>query len=227
MPLVLHYAPGSTATIPHAVIEESGLAFSLRSLDSDNGPRERESENALELTNRIPALEDGSMVVFETGAIVLHLLTKPEAAHLMPTYGSRDYTRFLQWLFYMTTSPKMAILEFAHPEKWTRDSQAQKLLKEAAQAKLATQCDFLDANVYADTFLSSGFSALDIYLTELARWSRGFAVPMWKWSRLERVITATRQRPAFQRMLTAHGLTWPTEPPPPMTWREKVEKYWA
>ena len=34
MALVLHYIYGSTASIPHAVMEEAGLAYSLKALPS-------------------------------------------------------------------------------------------------------------------------------------------------------------------------------------------------
>ena len=201
MSFVLHFSRGSTATIPHAVIEEAGFPYQLKPLDQATHEAGILGQAEIEVSTRVPALQDGTLVVFETGAIVLHLLTKSGAAHLMPPYGSNDHARFLQWLFYLTTTPKMAILEAVHPELWTGDWDMQRRLRESAEIKLERQCDFLDANLSQESFLPSGFSALDIYLTEFARWTRSLGQPMWLWPNIARIVDLTRARPAYQKML--------------------------
>ena len=208
MSLTLHYAKGSTATIPQLVIEETGLPYSLRELT----PSVRDEflpQTALNLPrSRVPALEDGSLVVFETGAIILHLLTKPQLSHLAPVSGSAGYARFLQWLFYLGSAPLMSILEHSHPERWCVSEADQKSLKRDAERRLATQCDFLDANVSKGQFLSTGFSVLDLFLTELARWSTDFDSPIRSWSNLAVIVDATRSRSSYHRMMDRQGIKW-------------------
>ncbi|MAK60183.1 MAG: hypothetical protein CMK09_04315 [Ponticaulis sp.] len=209
MSLTLHYAKGSTATIPQLVIEEAELGYSLKELVSSVS-NEFLVKQALDLPSaRVPALEDGSLVVFETGAIILHLLTKPEISYLAPTPGSAAYAKFLQWLFYLGSAPMMAILEHAHPERWCVSEDDRFFLKRSAERRLTTQCDLLNANVADGQFLTYGFSVLDLFLTELARWSVEFELPMQSWSNLERIVEATRARPAYQRMMDRQGITWP------------------
>lgn len=213
MALVLHYIYGSTASIPQAVMEEAGLAYSLKALPSgvDDVHLDHYPEAKFKLSGRIPALEDGSSVVFETGAIIMHLLAKPEAAHLMPAYGSNEYSRFMQWLFYLTTSPKATLMEFMWPERWGRFADDQDWVRERAADRMVTQCDYLDSNVSDGTFLSVGFTALDIYLTELARWSAVTGMPMWRWKNLGKIVEATRNRPAYKRMLAMQRISWPKQ----------------
>lgn len=226
MSLVLHFSRGSTATIPQAVIEEAGLPYSLKELEpaiqSEIG-RPRAPYNT---TSRIPALEDDRLVVFETDAIILHLLSKPQAAFMMPRFGSSEGAKFLQWLCYLSSSPRSAILEHTYPERWCKEEYTFSYLRDQAARKLASHCDLLDANVADGTFLPFGFSALDIYLTELARWSAAFDLPIYKWKRLERIIDKTRNREGYQRMMQSQGLTWPTEVIPVDSWQEKIAKYW-
>lgn len=211
MTLVLHYISGSTATIPHAVIEEAGLPYRLRALPSgvDQVQREHYPEAGFKLSGRIPALEDDTAVVFETGAIITHIVSKPGASHLAPPYGSKEYARFMQWLFYLTTSSKASMMEIMWPERWGKHADDQEWIKERAQERLATQCDYLDANVSEGTFLPFGLTALDFYLTELARWSAAAELPLWRWKRINAVVEATRHRPAYKRMLAMQGLIWP------------------
>ncbi len=76
---------------------------------------------------------------------------------------------------------------------------------------MVTQCDYLDSNVSDGTFLSVGFSALDIYLTELARWSAVTSMPMWRWKNLGKIVEATRNRPAYKRMLAMQRIGRPKQ----------------
>lgn len=226
MSLTLHIASGSTATIPHAVIEEAGLPYLLKELEPAIQAEFGRPKASFVPTSRIPALEDDRLVVFETDAIVLHLLSKPQASFMMPRYGSPEGAKFLQWLCYMSNSPRSAILEHTYPERWCRDEYTFSHLREQAARKLAAHCDLMDANVADGTFLPHGFSALDIYLTELARWSAAFDLPIWKWKRLEKIINATRERDGYRRMLDLQKLSWPTDVPDISTWQDKIAKYW-
>ena len=212
MTLVLHYTSGSTATIPHAVIDEIGLPYRLRPMTQgiDQIQQERHPEAGFRLSGRIPALEDGSSVVFETGAILLHIVAKPEAARIMPAYGTREFSRFAQWLFYLTTSPKSTLMEIMWPERWGRLADDQEWIRNRAEERLFAQCDYLESNVSDGTFLSFGLTALDFYLTELARWSSVTETPIWRWQKLGRIVDETRSRPSYQRMLDMHGISWPS-----------------
>ena len=227
MSLTLHIAQGSTATIPHAVIEEAGLPYSLKELEPAIQTEFGRPREAFVPTSRIPALEDDRLVVFETDAIVLHLLSKPQAAFMMPRFGTSEGAKFLQWLCYLSSSPRSAILEFTYPERWSKDEYGNFHLRQQAARKLSAHCDLMDANVADGSFLPFGFTALDIYLTELARWSTSFELPIWKWRRLEKIIEATRHRDGYQRMMQVQGLTWPTDvPPEEPSWQERIARYW-
>jgi len=49
---------------------------------------------------RVPALEDGDLTIFESGAIVQYVLDKYGEGAMVPTAGSTDYPTYLQWLHY-------------------------------------------------------------------------------------------------------------------------------
>ena len=96
----LHYYPGNASLVAHVLLEELGVPYELalvdRSVDAQNSP----AYLKLNPTGRIPVLEDGELVVFETAAIVLHLLDAhaATATPLMPPVGTPERARFYQWL---------------------------------------------------------------------------------------------------------------------------------
>ena len=151
---------------------------------------------------------------------------RTDASLLMPPPGSRDHSRFLQWLFYLITTPHRTVLEVLRPESWVRDLNARAQFRNAAISRLAAQCDFLDANVSDGTFMSHGYTVLDIYLTELARWTTDTDMPMTRWRRLARIVDQTRQRPAYQRVLRSQGVTWPGTPAKKKDVTERILQRW-
>ena len=57
--------------------------------------------------------------------------------------------------------------------------------------------------------LGAEFSAPDIFLTMLARWSRGCAKPGFTYPNIGRCCDLVRRRPAFERMMRTQEIAWP------------------
>lgn len=208
--LALHYAPGSAAIAPQAVMEELGLAYELRLLDPAIRAQKAPEYLALNPSGRIPTLIDGDLVLFETGAIILHLLALHPDAGLAPRPGTRAHAVFVQWLFHLVTTPQVTFHEYFYPARWAAGPQDEPRVRANGIAKLEADFDLLDAAVAGgDAFLASGFSALDLHIAMLARWSRDMPRPMWTWPNLARVIAAAAGRPAFARTLARQGIDWP------------------
>lgn len=227
MSFTLFYAPGSIATIPHVLLEEMGVPYQLRRLDPPGDPSIVQDSQTGNPTGRVPALADDNMAIFETGAILLHLASKPEAKDFAPAYGTAEYAKFLQWLFYLITTTQPTVLEYVHPEWWTHNRDEQSKLRKRAASRLSIQCNLLEAHVSDGSFLFQGYSVLDMYLTELARWSADLSSPIWSWKKLGRIVEATRQRPAFKRMLQQQSLIWPGETDPKATQRVRFMDWWS
>lgn len=208
--LALYYAPGSAAIAPQSVMEELGLSYELRLLDPETRAQKAPDYLALNPFGRIPTLVDGDLVLFETGAIILHLLAGRPDAGLAPAPATPAHAIFLQWLFHLVTTPQVTFLEYFYPDRWAAGPEDEPRVRAGAIAKLEAEFDLLDAAVEGQgTFLASGFSALDLHIAMLARWSRDMPRPMWTWPNLAPVIAAAAARPAFARTLARQGIAWP------------------
>jgi glutathione S-transferase len=61
---------------------------------------------------KIPVVEDGDVVVFESGAIVEYLLERYGQGRLAPSVGSPLRAQFLQWMHYAegTAAPPLSVI---------------------------------------------------------------------------------------------------------------------
>jgi len=204
----LFFSPGSAAMAPQALLEEIGAAYELVKVDLATKQHQAAEYKRLNPNGRVPTLVDGDFVLFETAAICQYLIEKHPQAKLAPA-DLQARGRMLQWLTFMTNTIQVAFLDWFHPDWKFSDAARQADLKQAAEAELYRAFQVLEDSLPGgDTMLEGGFSAADIYLTMMMRWSRFLPRPMWDWPKLKRIAAATYPRPAFQRMLQKQGIAW-------------------
>jgi glutathione S-transferase len=205
----LFFSPGSSAMAPHAVLEEIGAPYELVELDVAAKEHEATAYRKLNPNGRIPTLVDDDFVIFETAAICQYLADKHPEAKLVPPINTRERARFYQWLTFMTNTAQVGFIEWFHPEWTFPDLERQAALKARAEEKLGDNFQVLNDGIGNGAFVTGAqFTAADIYLTMLTRWSRFLAKPAWAWPNIKRVVGATYRRPAFQRMMDKQGILW-------------------
>jgi glutathione S-transferase len=112
--------------------EEAGLAYEVIPLGFVPGFK-LERPLAINPNNKIPALEDGDLVLFESLAINLHIAGKV-GAPLMPS--GDDASRVLQWTLWAATEIEPHIMRWAY-NAFLRPP-ADRIAAEAALGKEAT-----------------------------------------------------------------------------------------
>lgn len=206
----LFYAPGTAAMAPQTILEEAGAPYELLKVDLATQQNHQPEYLRYNPTGRVPTLVDGDFVMYETAAICQYLIDRHPEARLAPPIGSAARGRYYQWLTYMTNTVQVLFLDWFHADWVFNDPAQQAALKAAAAPRLYRAFDVLNAGMAAGapTMLEDGYSACDIYLTMLGRWSRFLPRPMWEWPNLKGVLGATYRRPAFQRMMQKQGIGW-------------------
>lgn len=205
----LFWAPGTAAMAPQAMLEEIGAAYETVRLDIAAKQHEQAEYRRLNPNGRIPTLVDGDFVIFETAAICQYLADRHPEASLAPPAGSHARGRYYQWLTYMTNTVQPAFLGWFHPDWTFGDAEAQAALKVASARELYRSFQVIDDGIGGQPWLAGpAFTACDIWLAMLARWSRFLERPMWDWQNIRRVVGATYTRPAFQRMMQKQGIAW-------------------
>jgi glutathione S-transferase len=86
---------------PAIVLEELGLQYKVEKVDITTNAQKQPSYLEINPNGRIPALKDGDLRVFETGAIMLYLTDHYDKEQkLNYPAGSREYYEVLSWLMW-------------------------------------------------------------------------------------------------------------------------------
>jgi glutathione S-transferase len=210
--LRLHYFPGNASLTPHVLLEELGVPYELALVDRDANAHRSPAYLRLNPAGRIPVLEDGELVVFETAAIVLHLLdTRDLENRLAPKVGTPERARFYQWLMYLTNTVQAEAHPFFYPDQHTTDAATAPAVKARAEANWGEMHALLDRELAArgPYLLGAQYSALDPYLAMLVRWGRFCASPPRNLPALGKLARLVAERPAFARTMQQEGLKEP------------------
>jgi glutathione S-transferase len=211
----LHYAPGNASMTPHLVLEELGVPFELKLVDRANNAHKSPAYLQLNPNGLIPVLVDGDLVLYETAAIVLHLVDTHPAAGLAPTtLGSAERALFYKWLVWLSASLQSQMPMYFYTDRYVAPGN----VAGAAEVKAATErrieglIDQLDAHLAAHGgpwLLGERFSALDPYAFMLCRWTRSAQRPARTLPHLAPYLQRVLARPATQRVIAREQLGAP------------------
>jgi glutathione S-transferase len=141
--------------------EEAGLAYEV--VPVGFGPGLRAAMAGINPNGKIPALEDGGLLLFESLAINLHLAAKA-GAPLMPV--GDDASRVLQWTLWAATEAEPAAMQWAYNTFIRPAEQRDPALAAAGAEALAARLAVLEAHLAGGGpwLLGAGFTIADCNL---------------------------------------------------------------
>jgi glutathione S-transferase len=176
-------------------LEEAGLPYRTRLLEQ--GDQDKPDYRALQPFGQVPIFEEGGRVLFESGAIALHIGERTEK--LLPTdAGAR--ARATQWLIAALNSVEPHIMNVAVLGLFYADQEWAKLRRpsavEFARHRLNCLAKALGDKPYLD---GERFTAGDLMMTTVLRILPELVVE----PRLATYVERCTARPAFKRALDA------------------------
>ncbi len=210
----LHYFPGNASMTPHLLLEELGVPFELKLVDRANNAHKSPEYLKLNPNGLIPVLVDGDLVLYETAAIVLHLVDTHPAAGLAPAVGTAERAQFYKWLVWLSASLQSQMPIYFYTDRYVAPGNA----SGAAEVKAATERRIEGLIDQIDTQLASHggpwlmgerFSALDPYAFMLCRWTRSAQRPARTLPHVGPFLQRVLARPATQRVIAAEQLSQP------------------
>jgi glutathione S-transferase len=210
----LHYFPGNASMTPHLLLEELATPFELKLVDRSANAHKSSEYLKLNPNGLIPVLVDGDLVLYETAAIVLHLVDTHAAAGLAPQIGTPERALFYKWLVWLAASLQSQMPMYFYSDRYVAAGNAAGAaqVKAAAETRIAGLVDQIDAQLASHRgpwLLGESFSALDPYAFMLCRWTRGMQRPARTLAHVGPFLQRMLARPAVQRVIEREGL-----PPP-------------
>jgi glutathione S-transferase len=179
-------------------LEEAGLAYRTRLLAQ--GDQDKSDYRALQPFGQVPIFEEDGFVLFESGAIVLHIGEQSEV--LLPK-DPGAHARATQWLIAALNSIEPFVMNIAAIDLFYADEGWAKLRRpgavEFAQKRLTALSRSLGDKPYLD---GDRFTAGDLMMTTVLR-ILGHTDIVTRDPRLSAYTERCTARPAFQRALDA------------------------
>jgi glutathione S-transferase len=214
MTIQLHYFPGNASMTPHLVLEELGVPFELKLVDRAHNAHKSPEYLKLNPNGLIPVLVDGDLVLYETAAIVLHLVDTHPQAGLAPAVGTAERAQFYKWLVWLSASLQSQMPIYFYTDRYvepgnTAGAAEVKALTEKRIEGLIDQIEAQLASHGGPWLLGERFSALDPYAFMLCRWTRGMTRPARTLPHLGPWLQKMLARPAVRQAIEVEGLQPP------------------
>ena len=179
-------------------LEEAGLPYQTRLLEQ--GDQDKPEYRALQPFGQVPILMEDNLVLFESGAIVLHIGERSEA--LLPKdAGAR--ARATQWLIAALNSVEPFVMNVALIDGFYANEQWAKLRRPSAVEFVQRRLSALSKSLGDKPFLDGErFTAGDLVMSTVLRILKHTDIVSGE-ARLAAYVERCTARPAFKRALDA------------------------
>jgi glutathione S-transferase len=196
--LKLHFAPNSRAGRIVWLLEELELPYAINKMAFHPSALKSDDHRARHPLGRVPVLEDGDVMLYESGAIVEYIMARHGDGGLKPPVDAPLFPEYLQWFHYsegMVMPPinTIVVQTILLPRERRNDEvlgQAQRLVSRA----LAPVEEALAGRQY----LIDTFSAADIMLGHAIFMSNRLGLIPEQSTNLKSYVARVNARPAFQ-----------------------------
>lgn len=204
--ITLYYHPGNASLTPHVLLNEIGQPFELAKIDCDAGEQRSEAFLRINPHGRVPTLVHDGLVLYETAAIVLHLVERFPEAELAPPPKSDERSLFYRWIAHLSCTIQPEMRPYFYAQQHASDPAHVADVKQTAEKRLRAMFEVVDQQLGKGPYLlGDRYSAVDPYLTMLMRWTRNMTKPARTLANLaahaERVLARPKVKLTFEREL--------------------------
>ena len=195
----LYYTPKTRAQRVRWLLEECSLDYRLVNIDLFNGEGYSDEYLKISPLGHVPVLYDKGTLMSESGAISLYITQQYSAQVLQPDSNSTLYMKFLQWMYFVTSTLEPPLWEI-QLHSWILPKQQRS--KEAiaiANNRYTPLVEYVNNELSDKTYiLGDKFSTADILLSSTLAWHNK---SLRKYPVLNNYVESLFQRPAYLRAL--------------------------
>jgi len=175
--LKIYHVPRTRSMRLIWLCEELALPYELVPIDFSPAYRASPEWRRLNPVGKVPAISDGDFSMFESGAIVEHLLDCHGNGRLRPAAGTRERAAYLQWSWFAEATFARPLGDIAQHTAIKPPEQRIPAVVEDARGRALLCLDALDAAVPGGRHLvGDAFTAADIMMGYSGMLARRFGV---------------------------------------------------
>ena len=197
----LYYAERSAAMGVRVLLEEFNASYELLWTSIDMNVARSPEFLALNPNGWVPVLVLNGESIYECGAITTFLCDRHPEFELSPEIDDFKRGRFLQWLFYFSSSIQNAYQMSYYPQRFCHSEENQHSAQKRAVTRLREVWQVVDNAIGNNEWvLGDKISAVDIYMFMLTTWlnaPRGHP-KVEEFSNVHRIAEKVMERPSVQ-----------------------------
>jgi len=162
--LKIYHVPGTRSIRVVWLCEELGLPYERVLVDFSAEYRASAEWRRLNPVGKVPAMTDGDLILFESGAMVETILDRYGEGRLRPTPGSAAHAHYLQWSWFAEATFARPLGEIVNHRRVFGDDSSAPMLHEMRDRSRSCIAAINDALEGQDYLVDGEFTAADIMM---------------------------------------------------------------
>jgi len=195
----LYHAPLTRSIRIYWLLEELGVPYQLELVKFTPGKTPFAQATPY---GKVPAIEDGDLTMFESGAIVEYVLERYGEGRLAPRVGTPERGQFLQWLHFAEATALPPLGDIVRHTIFKPEAERIPAVVEDARTRAAAGFAVVERALEGKQYLlGREFSAADVMMGVTLLIARRLKVLDEKYPNLTAYLTRLEARPALQKAL--------------------------
>lgn len=205
----LYYSPGTASMCVHQALIEANAQYRLVLVDLQAGRQRDPAYLKLNPSGVVPTLLIDDAPFTESAALLMTVATRHPQTGLAPAESSPSRAAWYQWILYLANTLQPAFRLLFYPTDISDDANTQAILKAATCRNIESIWTRIDAHLVArgPYLLGAEFSAADLMLIMLMRWSRNMPKPVTEWEALNQYAARMKARTSWKQLYAFEGLS--------------------
>ncbi|WP_454848548.1 glutathione S-transferase family protein [Rhizobium binxianense] len=200
--LILYFAPGTCALASMITLEESGLPFETRKVDTAGGEQRSPEYLKINPKGRVPALATDRGVLTETPAILAYIAQLAPAAGLAPFDDPFEFARLQSFNNYICSTVHVNHAHRPRGSRWADDPAALDAMKAKVPQTMAESFALIEETLFQGPWvMGKDYSLADPYLFVMTGWLPSDGVDPARFPKVSAHHARMLERPAVQRAL--------------------------
>ena len=161
--LRIHHVPATRGFRVIWLCEELDVPYEIVRVDFSRRYRSSAEWRAMNPVGKVPVMTAGGLTMFESGAMVQHVLDRHGRGRLEPARGSREHALYLQWSWFAEATFTRPLGEIVNHRREFGGRVIPEVIEEMkVRARLCA--DALDREMRGKDYLVGDFTAADIMM---------------------------------------------------------------
>ena len=202
--IVIHHLNNSRSQRILWLLEELSIAYRLEKYSRDPKTNLAPPElRAIHPLGKSPVMQDGDLILPESGAIIEYLLERYGDGRMAPQLGTPERVRYLYWMHF---SEGTLMLHLVSRLYLTRVGEAAKAMQGRVEVMISNELDLIEDELGRSSHIAGEeFSAADIQMGFPLEFAAFAGLVSDQHTKLRNYLERVQARPAYRRAIETGG----------------------